>query len=140
MITTDAVHLGVVGTSFGVEAPAAIQRLLIPFLRLLMKTPSRGAATSTYAASAPELDQVTGRYLANNKIKTSSPRGFDQAIANRLWHISAHLVHLPTTPAAQRSRPSLRRLSSGAGALCCRRAGHPRRGRERPAAPDGPLG
>ena len=100
MITANVVHPGVVSTSFGAEYPAAIQRLLIPFLRPLMKTPSRGAATSIYAASAPELEQVTGRYLANNKVKTSSPRSYDQAIANRLWHVSADLVHLPTTPAA----------------------------------------
>ena len=100
MITANVVHPGVVSTSFGAEDPAAIQRLLIPLLRPLMKTPSRGAATSIYAASAPELEQVTGRYLANNKIKTSSPRSHDQAIAHRLWHISADLVHLPTTPAA----------------------------------------
>jgi len=77
-----------------------MQRLLIPFLRPLMKTPSRGAATPIYAVSATELEQVTGRYLANNKIKTSSPRSHDQAIAHRLWHISADLVHLPPTPAA----------------------------------------
>lgn len=65
-----------------------------------MKTPSRSAATFIYAASAPELEQVTGRYLANTKIKTSSPRSHDQALAHRLLDISAELLHLPTTPAA----------------------------------------
>ena len=52
MITANVVHPGVVSTSFGAEDPAAIQRLLIPLLRPLMKTPSRGAATSIYVASA----------------------------------------------------------------------------------------
>jgi retinol dehydrogenase-14 len=59
-----------------------------------MKAPTRGAATSIYAASAPELEQVTGRYFANSRPRKSSPRSDDQRITNRLWRVSADLVHL----------------------------------------------
>jgi short chain dehydrogenase len=47
------------------------QRLLVPFLRPLMKSPTQGAATSIHLASSPELEQVSGRYFrqpATNKI------------------------------------------------------------------------
>ena len=50
--------------------PRGIQRLLVPFLRPFMKTPAQGAATSIHVASAPELEQVTGRYFANSKTET----------------------------------------------------------------------
>ena len=50
-----------------------------------MKTPSRSAATFIYAASAPELEQVTGRYLANTKIKTSSPRSTTRRSPTDSW-------------------------------------------------------
>ena len=49
------------------RGPARIQRLLVPLLRPVMKSPTRGAATSIHLASAPELAQVSGRYFANRR-------------------------------------------------------------------------
>ena len=96
-VTANALHPGVVSTAFGAEDPATVQRVFIPFLRRLMKTPAQGAATSIHLASAPGLEQVTGRYFADSKPKTSSKLSYDQAAAARLWQISADLVGLTTT-------------------------------------------
>jgi retinol dehydrogenase 14 len=93
-VTANALQPGVVSTSFGAEDPATVQRVFIPFLRLLMKTPAQGAAMSIQLASAPDLDHVTGRYFANGKPKKSSPRSYDEAAAMRLWQVSADLVGL----------------------------------------------
>jgi retinol dehydrogenase 14 len=93
-VTANALHPGVVSTSFGAEDPATIQKLLVPLLRPFMKTPARGAATSIHLAVAPELDQVTGHYFANSQPKKSSERSYDKAAAARLWQVSAHLVSL----------------------------------------------
>jgi len=93
-VTANALHPGVVDTAFGAEDPASIQRVLIPLLRRWMKTPAQGAATSIWAASAPELQQVTGRYFANRKPKRLSKNSHDEAAAARLWQVSAHLVGL----------------------------------------------
>jgi NAD(P)-dependent dehydrogenase (short-subunit alcohol dehydrogenase family) len=94
-VTATALHPGVVSTSFGAEDPARLQRLLLPVTRPFMRSPTRGAATSIHAASAPELHDVTGQYLANSKLKASSKRSQDMAAAGRLWQISADLVGLP---------------------------------------------
>ena len=59
-----------------------------------MKTPARGAATSIYLASSPEVEGVTGRYFANRKPKTSNKASYDTAAASRLWQVSADLVGL----------------------------------------------
>jgi retinol dehydrogenase 14 len=91
-VTANALHPGLVNTSFGAEDPAGVQKLLVPLLRPFMKTPARGAATSIDLASAPNLEQVTGRYFANGVPKKSSERSYDQAAAARLWQISADLV------------------------------------------------
>jgi retinol dehydrogenase 14 len=93
-VTANALHPGVVSTSFGAEDPATVQRVFIPFLRLFMKTPAQGAATSIHLASAPDLEQVTGRYFADCKPKTSSKLSHDETAAARLWQISADLVGL----------------------------------------------
>jgi retinol dehydrogenase-14 len=95
-VTANALHPGVVRTAFGAEDPAGVQRLLVPFMWPFMKSPAQGAATSIHLASAPELEQVTGRYFANRKPKLSSPRSYDEAAAARLWQVSADLVGLTT--------------------------------------------
>ena len=95
VLTANALHPGVVNTSFGAEDPASVQRIFIPFLRPLMKTPAQGAATSIRLASAPELEQVTGRFFADGKPKRSSKASYDPTTAARLWQVSADLVGLP---------------------------------------------
>jgi retinol dehydrogenase-14 len=96
IVTANVLHPGVVSTSFGAEDPASIQRVFIPLLRAFIKTPAQGAATSIHLASAPDLEQVTGRYFANNKLKRSSKPSYDEAIAARLWQVSGDLVGLTT--------------------------------------------
>ena len=93
-VTANALHPGVVSTSFGAEDPGRAQRLFVPFMRPFMKAPDQGAATSIHLASAANLEQVTGRYFANSKPKRSSKRSYDQAAAARLWQVSADLVGL----------------------------------------------
>jgi NAD(P)-dependent dehydrogenase (short-subunit alcohol dehydrogenase family) len=94
-VTANALHPGVVSTSFGAEDPGRVQRLLVPFMRPFMKVPAQGATTSIHLASAPGLEQVTGRYFANSRPKRSSGRSYDEATAARLWQVSADLVSLP---------------------------------------------
>jgi retinol dehydrogenase 14 len=96
-VTANALHPGVVSTSFGAQDPRRIQRLLIPFLRPFMKSPAKGAATSIHLASAPDLEQVTGGFFVNGKPKRSSKRSYDEAVAARLWQVSADLVGLTAT-------------------------------------------
>jgi retinol dehydrogenase-14 len=91
-VTANAVHPGMVRTSFGAEDPAAVRRLIMPFARLLMKEPQAGAATSMHVASAPDLEQVTGAFFARSRPSTSSKRSYDRAVAVRLWELSADLV------------------------------------------------
>jgi retinol dehydrogenase 14 len=93
-VTANALHPGVVSTSFGAEDPGAAQRLFVPFLRPFMKTPAHGAATSIHLASAPDLELVTGRFFANSKPRRSSERSYDEAAAARLWQLSADPVGL----------------------------------------------
>jgi len=95
-VTANVLHPGVVRTAFGAEDPGRLQRLFVPLLKPLMKTPTRGAATSIFLASSPEVEHVTGRYFANRRQKKSSARSHDEAVAARLWQVSADLVGLDT--------------------------------------------
>jgi NAD(P)-dependent dehydrogenase (short-subunit alcohol dehydrogenase family) len=94
-ITANAVHPGLVSTSFGADDPGRAQRLFVPVLRPFMKSPADGAATSIQLASAPGSDRTTGQYFVRGKPARSSRRSYDESLAARLWQVSADLVGLP---------------------------------------------
>ncbi len=91
-VTANALHPGVVRTAFGAEDPSDIQRWITPFWRPFMKSPSQGAATPVHLAASPDLQQVSGKYFANRKLKKSSKSSYDADVAARLWRVSADLV------------------------------------------------
>jgi NAD(P)-dependent dehydrogenase (short-subunit alcohol dehydrogenase family) len=94
-VTSNAVHPGLVNTSFGAQDPALSQRIIVPFLRPFMSSPTRGAAATVRAASAPGLQARTGLYLTRAGPKKSSKDSYDPSIATRLWQESTGLVSLP---------------------------------------------
>jgi NAD(P)-dependent dehydrogenase (short-subunit alcohol dehydrogenase family) len=94
-VSANVLHPGVVRTGFGTEDQGRLRGLLLPAVRLFMKTPEQGAATSVYLASSPEVEGVTGKYFANSKPKRSAERSYDTDTAARLWSVSAKLVGLP---------------------------------------------
>ena len=93
-VTANALHPGLVSTSFGAEDPAIVQRLVVPFLRPFMKSAARGATTSIHLASDPGLERVSGLFFAKSKPVKSSRQSYDEAAAARLWQVSADLVGL----------------------------------------------
>jgi NAD(P)-dependent dehydrogenase (short-subunit alcohol dehydrogenase family) len=96
-VTANALHPGMVRTGFGAEDPAGTQRLFVPLLRPFMKSVARGAVTSIHLTSAPELAKVSGRYFVSSTATRSSPRSYDEAVAARLWQVSAEPVGLTAT-------------------------------------------
>ncbi len=52
----------------------------------------QGAQTSVYAAVAPEMDGVSGKYLVNKQISRSTAISYDQRVQNRLWEITIRLI------------------------------------------------
>jgi retinol dehydrogenase-14 len=96
-VTANALHPGVVRTSLGAQDPARIQRLVVPFMRPFMKSHAHGAVTSVHVASSPELEHTTGRYFANSRPTRSSERSYDEAVAARLWQVSADLAGVAST-------------------------------------------
>jgi len=93
-VAAHAVHPGMVSTSFGADDPSSVQRVLVPLLRPFMSTPARGARTSIHAASAPALEGRTGLFLRGSRASATAERGHDEAVAARLWQVSAELVGL----------------------------------------------
>lgn len=93
-VTANCLHPGGVATGFGHSKPGIIDlvlRLAKPFLL----TAERGAATSIYLASSPEIEGVTGGYFARCKPARSSAASHDRALQERLWARSLQQVAAP---------------------------------------------
>ena len=70
-MTSNAVHPGTVATDFARDGDAkGVIRLFFKLGRPFLRTSKKGAATSVYAASAPELAEVTGKYFKNCRAAT----------------------------------------------------------------------
>jgi len=96
-VTATVAHPGLVRTNFGQENPTRTVRVLIALFKRFMKTPEQGAVTPIHLASSPEVEGATGRYFVNKRARRSSPRSYDTAATERLWHESERLVGLPVT-------------------------------------------
>ena len=93
-VTVNCLHPGAVRTGLGQNNDAPILKLLVKVAQLFMRSPEKGAETSIWACSAPELAKVSGRYFADRRERTPNALALDDAAARRLWDVSAELVSL----------------------------------------------
>ena len=61
-------------------------------VRPFLLTARRGARTSVYLASSPEVANVTGQYFVRRKPRPLTSVGGDPAAAQRLWQASEELL------------------------------------------------
>lgn len=93
-VTVNALHPGVVNTGFGDNSQSALIRGVMWLFKRFTLSPERGAETSVYLASSPEVEGVTGKYFDKKRAKPSNPASYDEAAQERLWDISAKMTGL----------------------------------------------
>ena len=57
-------------------------------------SPEKGAKTSIYLASSPDVEGVTGTYFVKSIPKRSASISYDEALQRHLWEQSAQLVNV----------------------------------------------
>jgi NAD(P)-dependent dehydrogenase (short-subunit alcohol dehydrogenase family) len=92
-VTANALHPGFVHSDFGLSGDAGFFyglgiRLGTPFAI----SSEKGARTSVYLASSPEVEGVTGGYFYKCAPASISAAAQDDAAARRLWDVSEQLV------------------------------------------------
>ncbi len=95
-VTANCLHPGAVATGLVEKDPdySAFLRFLYKIFKPFLSSPEKGAETSIYLASSPEVERVTGNYFEKKAEAKSSPESYDVAIARRLWEVSAKLTGL----------------------------------------------
>jgi len=89
-VTANCLHPGGAGTNLFRGLPKFLQALI----KLVAISPERGARTSIYLASSPEVEGVTGKYFARRRQQRSSEASSNEEAAQRLWEMSAELTGL----------------------------------------------
>jgi NAD(P)-dependent dehydrogenase (short-subunit alcohol dehydrogenase family) len=94
-VTSNSLHPGGVNTNIWSGAPLWAK----PFINLLFRpfflSAEKGGSFLVDLATRPDLENVTGLYFEEDKVKTPAPLAQDRALAQRLWEESAKLVGLP---------------------------------------------
>jgi NAD(P)-dependent dehydrogenase (short-subunit alcohol dehydrogenase family) len=96
-VTANSLHPGTVATGYARDGDASgFLAFGIKVIKPFILTPERGARTSVYLASSPEVAEVTGQYFVRCKPRTPSAAARDEVAAGLLWSISEELVERAT--------------------------------------------
>ncbi len=93
-VTVNCLHPGGVASRLGHNNGRFLGRAVTGLLKPFILSPAQGAQTSIWAASASELDGVSGCYFVKKKRARSSPASYDETFAKRLWQESGRLTAL----------------------------------------------
>jgi NAD(P)-dependent dehydrogenase (short-subunit alcohol dehydrogenase family) len=87
-VTANCLHPGGVGTNLFRGLPKFLQTLI----KLVAISPERGARTSIYLASSPDVEGISGKYFARCRQQQSSEASRNKEAAKRLWDLSAEIT------------------------------------------------
>jgi len=93
-VTVNALHPGLTSTGFGQNNPGLLMKIMGAVIPLIARSPEKGAKTSIYLASSPEVQSITGKYFVDCKVTQPAPQAVDNAVAKKLWDVSAEMAHL----------------------------------------------
>jgi len=91
-VTVNALHPGFVATGIGMNH--SWLKIFKPVMRLLAVDAEKGAETSVYLASSPDVAGMTGQYFRDSHPVRSGAASYDLDTGRRLWDISARLTGL----------------------------------------------
>jgi NAD(P)-dependent dehydrogenase (short-subunit alcohol dehydrogenase family) len=91
--TVNSIDPGGTNTQISRDLPAPVRMLT----RLLLKSPEKGARTSIYLATSPDVAAVTGKYFKGTTVIKQNPIALDDDNAQLLWQISEQLTATSTT-------------------------------------------
>lgn len=91
-VSVNSADPGFVRSGLGRDATGGFG-VFLKIMRPFQRSPTRGAATPLYLATAPEVADASGGYFANNRPAKTSPLAQDRATAQRVWDFSNELLN-----------------------------------------------
>ena len=92
-VTVNCLHPGFVSTGIG-SNNKGIWNILMSLARPFARNTDKGAETSVYLCSSPEVKDISGEYFVDCKIEKVSDAAKSSDQADKLWKISSELTGL----------------------------------------------
>ena len=92
-VTVNCLHPGYVKTNM-IRNFRKFVKYFYHLIGLFMLSPRRGAKTSIYLASSPEVEELSGKYFKKRKVAESGPISYDEEVSKQLWDVSMKLTKL----------------------------------------------
>ncbi len=93
-VTANSLHPGFVNTRFGDESGGSMARI-IGLMKIFAISPKKGAETIIYLASSHDEAKSNGLYFYKCKPVEPSKLAQDDAVADRLWQLTAKFAGMP---------------------------------------------
>lgn len=85
-ITANIAHPGAVATNFGQDSDKGfINNLIFKLALYIMPKPEKGAETSIYLATSPNVSNITGKYFGNKKIAQVAEKYYSPESEKIVW-------------------------------------------------------
>jgi NAD(P)-dependent dehydrogenase (short-subunit alcohol dehydrogenase family) len=90
-VTANCLHPGGVASDFGNNLGGFYKIVVWLFKNTFAISSAKGAETSVFLATSPEVEGVTGKYFDNKKVIASSKISYDETSQRRLWEMSEQI-------------------------------------------------
>ncbi|MFX1571666.1 MAG: SDR family oxidoreductase [Promethearchaeota archaeon] len=92
-VTVNCLHPGYVKTKL-IRNFRPFVKYFYHLIGLFMISPKKGAKTSIYLASSPDVNSISGKYYKKRKEAKTVKISYDDEVAKRLWDISVELTNI----------------------------------------------
>jgi NAD(P)-dependent dehydrogenase (short-subunit alcohol dehydrogenase family) len=93
-VSVNALHPGFVASNFGMNNGGVIKLSMKFVHRFSAISPEKGAQTSIYLASSPEVEGISGKYFFEQQPIPSSPESYNEETAAKLWEVSEEMTRM----------------------------------------------
>ncbi len=93
-VTANCLHPGFVATNIAQRDLVLPARLATKLIFRFGTSPEKGAKTSLYLATSPDVEGVTGKYFEKSVPRRSAPLSYDESLQQQLWKACAQLTGL----------------------------------------------
>jgi NAD(P)-dependent dehydrogenase (short-subunit alcohol dehydrogenase family) len=91
-VTANCLHPGVVATNIVPSGAPLIFKIIFAAMKPFLLSPKRGAETSLYLASSPEVANISGRYFVKSKPAASNALSRDAKVQAAIWQWTEKLT------------------------------------------------
>ena len=102
-VTVNALHPGFTATGFAKNNSKVMATLVSIFAPLVARSPAKGAETSIFLASSPNVEGMTEMYFYDSQVLSAAPQATDMVVARKLWDASTEMINRKDDLSAEHS-------------------------------------